>query len=238
MSILKSIYRFFISPRIKYSFFLEAPRRWLLTYDHRETIMKYVMEYAYYQSTRPGKQLHGDYFEFGTYRGNSFIKAWYFAKWAGLKGMKFFAFDSFGGYPPLTEKDKNEYYEEGQYNCDLPTFKKILRKAGVKLDRVCFCQMFFEDLKEKAYTQFSTDRPASVVWIDCDLYKATKLALDWVDQYLVDGTIVVLADWFLTNGREDMGQPLALKEFHETHETRLVEMMSFPGAKMFIVSQR
>src|SRR5882672_12691289 len=101
-----SIYRFFNSPRIRYCLLVEGARRFL-AYDTREVMMAKIMEWARFRN------LEGDYMEFGVFRGDSFIKAFHFAKFAELFSMKFYAFDSFSGYPPLEGIDKEcGYFKE------------------------------------------------------------------------------------------------------------------------------
>lgn len=228
--ILKAVYRLTQSPKFRYSFFLEGLRRYFLTYETREALMIKVMEWARFRN------IEGDYLEFGVFKGNSFIKAYYMAKYGQLSSMKFYAFDSFSGYPPLEGVDKEcGYFIEGDYNCDLKTFKRNLKKAGVPAERVVITEGLFEDLPKTARDLQTT---ASVVWIDCDLYKPTLEALNFLRNHITDGTVIVFADWLTCNGAEGICQPGAVQKWLEQNpDTRLVEFISNGGAKAFIVSR-
>ena len=224
------IYRFASSPRIRYSLPIEGARRFL-SYDTREVMMAKIMEWARFRN------LNGDYMEFGVFKGDSFTKAYHFAKYADLWSMRFYAFDSFSGYPPLEGVDKEcGFFKEGDYANDLDAFKKNLRRGGVDLNEVVVVPGVFGDLKKTAAGIES--KLASVVWIDCDIYKATLQALDFLVDYVGDGTIVVLADWYTCNGRPDMGQPRAVSEWLEKNPgLELIEYLNF-GSRAFLVSRK
>lgn len=227
-NILRPIYKFLNAPRFRYSLLMEGMRRFF-TYESRETIMRMIMEWAYFRN------LNGDYMEFGVYKGDSFIKAFHFSNFAGLFSMKFYAFDTFSGYPKIEGIDKEcGYFKESDYICDLDTFKKNLSKGGVDLKRTVMVPAPFDKLYEKKIES----KIASVVWIDCDLYKSTLQALDFAVDYIADGTVIVFADWFTCNGALDMGQPRAAKEWLEKNpKIKLVEIFNFDGSKTFIVSK-
>ena len=178
-NILRLIYKLITAPRLRYSLLMEGMRRLFFTYDTREAVMSKIMEWAYFRN------LNGDYMEFGTYKGNSFIKAFHFARFAGLSSMKFYAFDSFTGYPPLEGIDKEcGYFKEDNYVCDLDTFKRNLLKGGVDLKKVVIVPGWFDRLREIAKNRVES-KVASVVWLDCDLYKSTLEALDFLVDYVV-----------------------------------------------------
>ncbi|MBU2544925.1 TylF/MycF family methyltransferase [Patescibacteria group bacterium] len=229
-NIIEPIYKLIRKPRFRYSLFIEGMRRLFYTYDEREAVMKRIMEWAFF------RDLKGDYMEFGVYEGNSFIRAFYFAKFRKLSAMKFYAFDSFSGYPPLEGIDKDcGYFEENGYEADLKTFKKNLTRAGVDMKRVRIIPSLFSELNQKAKEKIES-KVASVVWIDCDLYKATLESLNFLNNYITDGTIIVFADWFACNGALHMGQPRAVREWLENNPNiKLIEFSNLCG-KVFIVS--
>ena len=49
--------------------------------------------------------------------------------------------------------------------------------------------------------------------LDCDLYSSTRDALEWLDPYLVDGSILLFDDWGSYGGALDAGQPKAWAGF-------------------------
>ena len=224
------MYKFIRKPHFRYSLFGEGMRRLFFTYDEREEIMKKVMSWAFFRN------LEGDYMEFGVYQGESFIKAFHFARFRKLSSMKFYAFDSFSGYPPLEGIDKEcGYFKEGGYESDLKTFKKNLLRARVDMKKVRIIPGLFSKLNQTVKEEIKS-KIVSVVWIDCDLYKATLEALNFLTNHLADGTVIVFADWFTCNGVPNMGQPRAVREWLENNPAiKLVEFSNICG-KTFIVS--
>lgn len=225
-----AVYKFITAPRLRYSLMFEGLRRLFFTYTSREIAMRRIMQWAFF------RKLNGDYMEFGVFQGDSFTKAFHFSKFAKLPSMKFFAFDSFSGYPPLEGVDKEcGYFEEKAYLCSLDDFKSNLSKNGVNMGRVRIVSGTFNELNKNAKGKIES-KVASVVWIDCDLYKATLDALDFLVDYIADGTVIVFADWFACNGSPDLGQPLAAREWLSKNPTiKLIEFFNF-GEKAYIVS--
>ena len=56
-------------------------------------------------------------------------------------------------------------------------------------------------------------KSAAVVWVDCDLYESTVPVLEFITDLVVDGTILVMDDWFFYKGRPDMGERKAFAEW-------------------------
>jgi O-methyltransferase len=54
---------------------------------------------------------------------------------------------------------------------------------------------------------------AAVVMIDCDLYESTTLALDFVTDLLVQGSVLIFDDWFCYQGTPDRGEQKACRDW-------------------------
>lgn len=54
---------------------------------------------------------------------------------------------------------------------------------------------------------------ASVIYIDCDLYESARCALKFINDLVVDGTIVVLDDYFRHKCSPNYGIRRAWEEF-------------------------
>ena len=212
---------------------MEGLRRTFFIYETREFVMRYIMSWANFRG------LQGDYMEFGVFEGKSFVQAFHFARFQRLSRMHFYAFDSFTGYPPLYDIDKQGgYLKEGDYKCDQKTFIGNIKRGGVDSKRVTVMPGWFADLKKNAQGKIKEDTLASVVWFDCDLYISTLQALEFVEDYIAPGTIIVFADWFLENGSSDSGQPRAVREWLERNPNILLnEFANYFGKKIFIVSK-
>lgn len=186
-------------------------------------------------------KVDGDYLEFGVYEGESVIHAWDEARRHGRHGMRFYAFDSFSGLPdPATSGvDTGGEFEKTQFYCDRPTFEGNLRRAGVDLSRVRIVEGFYEDtLSGRTPGQLGVDA-AAVVWIDCDLYSSTVLALDFVTDVLQDGSILVFDDWHCFHSHPERGEQRACSEWLERNpDIRLVPYRDFHWAgRSFVVNR-
>ncbi|MCG2718374.1 MAG: methyltransferase, partial [Nanoarchaeota archaeon] len=47
----------------------------------------------------------------------------------------------------------------------------------------------------------------------CDLYESTVLVLDFITEYIQDGTIIIFDDWFSFRGNPNRGEQKAFKEW-------------------------
>ena len=161
-------------------------------------------------------RVEGCYLEFGGFAGYSLIVAFHAAsRYRRLNSMLFFVFDSFEGLPQPVGLDAGEFlrYKRGEYACNLDLYKQNIRKQGVDLDRVtCIPGWYNETLNEELKRQLPIKK-AAVVLIDCDLYESTVPALDFITDYIQDGTVIIFDDWFSYKGRLDRGEARAFKEW-------------------------
>jgi len=182
--------------------------------------------------------VEGDYFEFGVYKGNTFIQAYKlimdrFDKEcqdtnvpseilapikSNYKDIRFFAFDSFAGLPELKNLDKQSFnaFYKSKYTCTLNDFRNNLTEANVLLDKVVMVEGFFADTcNEKTISKYNI-KNASIVYIDCDLYESTKQVLSFIKPLLVDGTVIIFDDWYFFRGNPNYGQQRAFNEWKTT----------------------
>lgn len=161
-------------------------------------------------------QVEGCYLEFGSAGGGSLIDAFYAARrYRRLNEMLFFVFDSFEGLPEPTGLDADEprRYSKGDYACNLDRYKQTVRNRGVDLARVtCIPGWYSETLNGKLKRTLPITK-AAVVWVDCDLYESTVPVLEFITDYIQDGTVVIFDDWFSFKGRRDRGEARAFKEW-------------------------
>jgi len=166
-----------------------------------------------------GSRLKGDYLEFGCYEGKSLISAFHFAQARGLKHMRFYAFDSFEGLPEIKGidevKDIDNYFTKGLYACDVNKFKNNLKRGGVDLNKVEIVPGWYDDVLNEETKKKLPINKAAVIWIDCDLYESTVPILNFITDYLQDGTILIFDDWFCFRGNPDKGEQKAFREWLE-----------------------
>ena len=162
----------------------------------------------------------GDYYEFGLFRGFTFLTACKAAERLGLDKMIFHGFDSFEGLPNLEGADEGDgQFFKGQFACSAEKVSSNLASNGMDLSRANLIKGYYnesltEELRERGPHSF---RRAAVVLLDCDLYSSTRDALEWVKPYLGDGTVLVLDDWHSYGGDPDQGQPKAFQEYLDAH---------------------
>lgn len=161
-------------------------------------------------------KLEGDYLEFGVFEGKIFISAYHFIKKLKLKNpIQFYAFDSFKGLPEVRgiDADENKSFHKAQYSADENRFKKNIRNKGVDLKRVSVISGFYNETLNQATKEKLPIKKASIVWIDCDLYESTVPVLNFITDYIQDGTILIFDDWFCFKGNPNKGEQKAFREW-------------------------
>jgi len=159
--------------------------------------------------------VEGHYLEFGCADGGSLADAYRAARRKGLAGMKFFVFDSFEGLPEPTGVDADRFrrYQKGDYACDMETYKRNVRLQGVDLECLTLVPGWYnESLTPELKKKLPIQR-AAVILIDCDLYESTVPVMDFIADYIQDGTVLIFDDWFSYKGRTDRGEARAFKEW-------------------------
>ena len=162
--------------------------------------------------------VNGDYYEFGLFRGYTFLQAWNHCKEMKLDAVNFYGFDSFEGLPQAKGIDEVDgRFFEGQFACSREEVEKNLAGEGVDLEKVQLIQGFYEDSLTEALRDQHPFKPASVVLLDCDYYSSTVTALTWMEPYIQVGTILLFDDWFSYGESNELGQQKAYQEFLDRH---------------------
>ncbi len=163
-------------------------------------------------------EVKGDYYEFGLFRGYTFLQAWNHCETLNLDAVNFYGFDSFEGLPPAEGIDQVDgRFFQGQFACSREEVEKNLAGEGVDLAKVNLIQGYYEDSLTEALRQQHNFKPASVVLLDCDYYSSTVTALEWMDPYIQVGTILLFDDWFSYGESNELGQQKAYQEFLDRH---------------------
>ena len=166
---------------------------------------------------RDGK-VDGDYYEFGLFRGYTFLQAYNHCRELGLEQVSFYGFDSFEGLPPAEGIDQTDgRFFQGQFACSRQEVEKSLQAEGVDLDQVALVEGFYEDSLTDSLRRQHPFKTASVVLLDCDYYSSTKTAMDWMEPYLVVGTVLLFDDWFSYGESNELGQQKAFGEYLHSH---------------------
>jgi O-methyltransferase len=158
----------------------------------------------------------GDYYEFGIFKGYTFMHAQELCNQEGIRDIRFFGFDSFAGLPNVEGVDEtshNEFYK-GQYKCQKDRVVANLESSGVvDWDRTFLIEGYFDQsLTDETRSSYPMNKVA-IALVDCDLYSSTVDVLAFIRDMLVDGSIVLMDDWNAFNADDNKGQRLALSEF-------------------------
>lgn len=222
---------FLLNPRIRYKLIFPGVFR----AHPDEEMLKMAMEFAAHH------KLKGNYLEFGVWKGRSFTRAYniwkhLFADRGELKSMKFYAFDSFEGLPEI----ESDEFEKGQYFCSEEDFKKNIVANGVDLGQVEIIKGWYDEvLNEETKRKFAL-KQAAIIFIDCDLYESAVSVLDFITDYLVDGSILIFDDWFCFKGSPEKGEQKAFYEWLKKNpQIKAVEYQKFNWrGNSFIINRK
>jgi O-methyltransferase len=189
-----------------------------------------ALECAFGLAREHGIGDRGDFYEFGLFRGGSFARAQRAAADAGYAEMHFWGFDSFAGLPAVegVDAEGNRFFE-GQFACSRAEVERRLDELGVDWGRTSLIEGYFDRSLTPELRAAHPFRPVTIAVLDCDLYSSTRDVLAWLDDLLVDGSILLMDDWKSFGGGSDTGQPRALREYLEARESVHVEpLFDFP----------
>jgi O-methyltransferase len=176
------------------------------------------VERALMAARAAGLTKHGDYYEFGLFRGYTFWHAQHVMTIAGEREMRFVGFDSFAGLPEPDGIDRYKAdFVKGQYCASLSAVRTALDEHGVDWDRTVLVPGFFEDTLAPDTVVRHALRPAAVVLIDSDLYRSAVVVLEFLDGLLMDGAYVLFDDWNAFDADETRGERRAFREFLDRH---------------------
>jgi hypothetical protein len=210
--VIERLSRRWRKPSIRASALFQLIRN-TLAYTPREEILDFAMHFVQESA------LEGDYLEFGVFRGHTFAGAFHTARRYRLDGMHFYAFDSFCGLPPSSGVDAAgfQHFEKGDFACSHQDFLDNLRWEHVDLDRVTAVPGWFHEVLTGDLKRRLPLKRAAIVWVDCDLYESTIPVLDFITDYLQNGTVVIFDDWFCYRGDPNRGEQRAWREWLAAH---------------------
>jgi len=206
---LKFIRNFLLKPKIRYKLIFPG----VFSAHPDEEVLEKAMRFVSHN------KVDGDYLEFGVWKGRSFVRAYniwkhlFFGK-GELKPMKFYAFDSFEGLPEIrAQEDQSGEFTKGQYFYSEEDFRKSVEGAGVDLNRVRIVKGWFDEILNDETKKKLPLKRAAIIFIDCDLYESTVPVLDFITDYVTDGTVLIFDDWFCFRGSPERGEQKAFLEW-------------------------
>jgi hypothetical protein len=182
--------------------------------------------------------LRGDYLEFGVFQGDTFAHVCQRAI-DRLRGMRFFALDSFAGLPQVRGSDAEGEFSTGQFACSLPEFQKNLLHSGVDMKRVIAVPGWFDQTLTESLKQQHSISIASLAYIDCDLYESCVPALNFLTSLVRQGSFLFFDDWYCFRNDPNRGVQRATREWlSQNPSISLTDWHSFSHhGKAFIVNR-
>lgn len=178
----------------------------------------------------------GDYLEFGVSRGTSMACMYHVMRDSELSGVRLLGFDSFAGLPSEAE---GQGWKPGSYASTIATTTRYLKKAGIDPGEIYLIKGWFRDtLNPMTVAQYKI-RKASLIMVDCDIYSASKEALWFCEQLILDRAIIIFDDWGWRADIDKIGQREAFAEFLKefSHFTSEPLPAYIPQARMFMVTR-
>lgn len=185
---------------------------------------------------RRGGEALGDYLEFGVYAGSSLACMDGALKELDVTGMRMFGFDSFEGLPAEASDDDGGHWRPGMYRSDLDSTHSYLSRRKVDWSRVTLVKGWFDETLTFDLVARHGIEKAGVIMIDCDIYSAASVALEFCAPIIRDEAIVFFDDWGPLAER-DLGEKRAFDEFLREHpELGATEIESYGGdSKAFLI---
>jgi O-methyltransferase len=193
---------------------------------------KYEMGCKYLQGL--GSEF-GDYLEFGVSAGTSMACMHRVLRKLKLDNVRLIGFDSFEGMPAAAELEDEGTWKAGEFASAIKETKKFLTKEGIDWNRTFLIKGWFEDTCNASTKKQYGIRKASIVMVDCDIYSASKVALNYSLSMIGDHVLIYFDDW-----KDDInfGEYKAYSEFlAENQHLRSKQIGTYnPTGKIFHVT--
>jgi len=194
------------------------------------------MRFEFYRNAMDyiiGSHISGSYFEFGIHRARTFTMVMglddFYASNMGVTagGLtpksgggyldKYFAFDSFEGFPEYVNVRDMPQYKPGGVKTAKDEFLNLLTSYGQSTERVELIPGFYDkSLTEVLAKKFSKENiKASLITVDCNLYESYKSVFAWADQFMQPGAVLYLDDLNSERALPTQGPKLAWNEYKE-----------------------
>ena len=160
----------------------------------------------------------GYYMEFGVLNGEGIINAY---RQIRPYLSHVYGFDSFAGFPDLEPDDSEALdlhpgFDAGAYkgmSLEMVA-KNIVSNSRMPEEKLSLVKGNFDQSLPSFDKNILQDKGSPVcIYIDCDLYSSTKYVLDFIRDLVVDGTWILLDDYWCYRGSPKHGQRKAFEEW-------------------------
>ncbi len=193
-------------------------------------IGKFVSRIELYNKT---KNLPGEIVECGVFKGLSLSQ---FAKLRSLYGhsssKKIIAFDTFGSFPLECDNEDKKYLKKfinkaGNNSIEKEELLRIFKKLGIEENLNLVKGDILKTLPK--FIELNSHIKISLLHIDVDTYKPTKLCLELLYPHVVKGGIIVLDDYGAFPGANR-----AIDNFFK-NKSNIIEKLSYSNAISYVV---
>jgi len=158
----------------------------------------------------------GNYLEFGVFNGNSIGSMFHVSKHCAALEMRLFGFDAFEGLPPGSEDEDDGVWKTGFYHCSFDDMKQCLCRRSVNPDDITWINGWYDQTLTSELAQVNNLTSPGIVFIDCDTYSSSKVALDFLVPLIKAPVIICLDDWKLNDlDVKGLGEYKSFNEFLE-----------------------
>lgn len=154
---------------------------------------------------------NGYYMEFGCHKGRTMRYCWRHTR--HNFNLTYIGFDSFEGLPNPDGIDSHAGWEKGSFALGESEFVAAVSAEGLPQERLRTIKGFYDATLTDELANSLLPRKASIIYIDCDLYKSTVPVLKFIMPFIQVGTLIAFDDWNCFFGRPDRGQRRAWSEF-------------------------
>ena len=159
------------------------------------------------------------------------------------QNRKIIGFDTFAGFPSISREDKqgtSQYLKRGAYKEN--SYKNILQAAKIHdafrlLNKESQVELVRGNMI-KTVPKFVKTHPElliALLYLDCDLYRPTKTALQYFLPLMPKGAIVAFDE---LNAREFPGETVAFKETIKKVGAARLKKLPFSKLSYFVVGEK
>lgn len=184
-------------------------------------------------------KIKGSYIEFGVYRGDSMATAFKCAKLSRYKFLHYIGYDSFTGLNIPKGVDIKHLWKGGEFK---DTSMKLVQK---KLNKFKVPFVLIKGQYEITLNKYTLECPTKLknkiacVHIDCDYYSSTKLALNFITEYLQNGSIIIFNDWYCFKASDNLGERKAFIEWkRKNKQFQYEDLPSYDLQKIIIIKKK
>lgn len=176
------------------------------------------------------------YLEFGVSRGTSMACVAGVLRSRGVPA-RIVGFDSFEGLPP---EAAGEGWRPGEYRSTSWATRRYLRRNGVDVRSVELVEGWFEDTLTEDTRERLAIGGVDLIMVDCDIYSASKRALEFALPLVRERAVVMFDDWGWREDEGQIGQKEAFAEVMADHPELAADPRPsyLPQARVFDLARR